>query len=125
MTTLLPPPGTGLWLIPAAATVVHLRGELDLGTADPMRERLLRTLKRCTSLLIADLSGVSFCDATGLGVLVAVRCQANSLEVTFGLAAPHPHLVNLLRITGLGGSFPMYGTTTNRASAGSGIAAPR
>jgi anti-sigma B factor antagonist len=122
MPTLNPHPGTGLWLIPGAATVIHLRGELDIATADPLRERLLRTLGRCTSLLIADLSGVSFCDATGLGVLVGVRREANSLDVTLGLAAPHPHMTNLLRVTGLGHTFPMYGTTSNRANAGSGIA---
>jgi anti-sigma B factor antagonist len=125
MTTPLPRPGAGLWLIPAAATVVHLRGELDLATADPTRERLLRRLRSCTSLLIADLSGVSFCDAAGLGVLVGVRRQANFRDVTLGLAALHPHMANLLRITGLGGSFPMYGTAPIRASMGSGIATPQ
>ncbi|MBO3748392.1 STAS domain-containing protein [Streptosporangiaceae bacterium NEAU-GS5] len=124
MTRLHPRPGAGLWLIPAAATVVHLRGELDLATADPTRDRLLGMLQRCASLLIADLSGVSFCDATGLSVLVGVRRQANSRDVTLGLAAPHPQMTNLLRITGLGHSFPMYGTTPNRARAVSGIATP-
>ncbi|MEV5503605.1 STAS domain-containing protein [Nonomuraea fuscirosea] len=57
MTILDPRLGAGLWLVPAGATIVHLRGELDHGTREAVRERLLRALRRSTSLLILDLSG--------------------------------------------------------------------
>lgn len=130
MTTLHPNPGGGLWLIPAAATLVHLRGELDLTTGHTVRERLLRVLRPSTSLLILDLSGVSFCDAAGLGVLVGIQRQARSLDIVLGLAAPRPHLTKVLRLTGLDRSFAMYGTTpathtgTGLARIGSGDTAP-
>ncbi|MEV1171427.1 STAS domain-containing protein [Nonomuraea sp. NPDC049784] len=131
MTTLHPRLGAGLWLIPAAATIVHLRGELDLGTREAVRERVLRALHRSTGLLILDLSGVSFCDAAGLGVLIGVQHQARTLNIALGLAAPRPHLARVLRLTGLDRSFPMYGTTPGRGtsvatgSVGSGPAAAR
>jgi anti-sigma B factor antagonist len=111
MTTPLPRSGTGLWLIPASATVVHLRGELDLGIASAVRDRLRRALRHSAGLLILDLSAVSFCDATGLGVLVAIQRRARSLNIALGLAAPRPHLTRVLRITGLDNSFDMYGTS--------------
>ena len=127
MTTLRPRPGAGLWLIPAAATVVRLRGELDLATSEAMREHLLRALRHSTHLLILDLSGVSFCDAAGLGVVVGVQHQARSLGITLGLAAPSPHLARVLRLTDLDRSFPMYGITpgTGTGSVGSGPVATR
>jgi serine/threonine protein kinase len=76
MTTLHLRPRAGLWLVPAAATVVRLRGELDLGTRETVRERLQHALLRGTSLLILDLSGVSYGDAAGLGVVVDVQHHA-------------------------------------------------
>ncbi|MDP4511661.1 STAS domain-containing protein [Nonomuraea turcica] len=116
MTTLHPRSGAGLWLIPATATVVRLCGELDIGTGEAVRERLLRALRHSTNLLILDLSGVSFCDAAGLGAVVGVQHRARSLDITLGLAAPRPHLTRVLRLTGLDRSFPMYGTTPGRDS---------
>jgi anti-sigma B factor antagonist len=127
MTTLHPRLGAGLWLIPAA-TIVHLRGELDLGTREAVRERLLRALQHSASLLILDLSRVSFCDAAGLGVLVGVQHEARTLNIALGLAAPRPHVARVLRLTGLDRSFAMYGTSSlgrGTARAGSGPAATR
>ncbi|MCA2228824.1 STAS domain-containing protein [Nonomuraea aurantiaca] len=118
MTTLHLRLGAGLWLIPAAATIVHLRGELDLATREAVRERLLRALQHSTSMLILDLSGVSFCDAAGLSVLVGVQRQARSLDIALGLAAPRPHVAKVLRLTGLDCSFPMYGTTPGTGTGG-------
>ncbi|MBO3752873.1 STAS domain-containing protein [Streptosporangiaceae bacterium NEAU-GS5] len=120
MATLHPRLGAGLWLIPAGAAIVHLRGELDLATREAVRERLLRALQRSTGLLIVDLSAVSFCDAAGLGVVVGVQGRARSLDIALGLAAPRPHVANVLHLTGLDRSFPMYGATSG-ARTGSSI----
>jgi anti-sigma B factor antagonist len=131
MTTLHPRLGAGPWPIPASATIVHLRGELDLATREAVRERLVRALQHSTSLLILDLSDVSFCDAAGLGVLIGVQHHARTLNITLGLAAPRPHRAKVLRLTDLNHSFPIYGTTpaTGAGSvegrAGSGPAAAR
>ncbi|MGN9837197.1 STAS domain-containing protein [Nonomuraea sp. H19] len=116
MTTLHPRLGAGPWPIPASATIVHLRGVLDLATREAVRERLLRALQHSASLLILDLSRVSFCDAAGLGVLVGVQHQARTLDIALGLATPRPHVAKVLRLTGLDRSFPMYGTTPGRGT---------
>ncbi|MFI9561115.1 STAS domain-containing protein [Nonomuraea endophytica] len=125
MTTLRPRLGADLWLIPAGATVLHLRGELDLATREALREHLLYALRHSTNLLILDLSGVSFCDAAGLGVLIGVQHQAKTLDIAIGLAAPRPHLAKVLRLTGLDRSFPIYGTvqgtSTGTAVTGQGM----
>ncbi|MER6003992.1 STAS domain-containing protein [Nonomuraea angiospora] len=116
MTTLHPHLGAGLWPIPASATIVLLRGDLDLATRETMRKRVLRTLQHSTSLLVLDLPEVSFCDAAGLGVLIGVRHQARTLNIALGLTAPRPHVAKVLRLTDLDRSFPMYGAIPGKGT---------
>lgn len=87
-----------------------LRGDLDFAAAPALREQLLDALRRSTKLLILDLSGVRFCDASGLAVLVGTQRRAQLLGVTLYLAAPRPQIANVLRITGLDRSLIVYPT---------------
>ncbi|GAA3442813.1 STAS domain-containing protein [Planomonospora venezuelensis] len=91
---------------PSAPTTVHLSGEIDLHTRGALRERLLAVLRYSTSLLVLDLSEVSFCDACGLSVLVGIQRRAREQGVTLLLSAPRPHMSRILRITGLDRSLP-------------------
>jgi anti-anti-sigma factor len=112
MTTLRPHPRARRWLTSAATstavTVVHLRGELDLATGDTVRGRLLRALGRNTSLLIVDLSEVSFRDAAGPASWSASKTQARSLDIAVGLVRAPPHMSRVLRLTGLDHRFAIY-----------------
>jgi anti-anti-sigma factor len=93
--------------VSAAATTIHLSGEIDILTSQAVRERLLLILRYSTNLLIIDLSGVAFCDASGLAVLVGIQRRARAAGITLALAAPRPSTAKLLRITGLDRSLPM------------------
>ncbi|MGW4797295.1 DUF5994 family protein [Nonomuraea sp. NPDC004297] len=88
-------------------TTVHLSGEIDIFTSAALRRQLLSTLNYSTSLLIIDLSGVTFCDAGGVGVLVGIQRRARSMGITLALTAPRPFMSRLLRITGLDRGLPM------------------
>lgn len=90
---------------PALPTTVHLSGEIDILTSHALRRRLLRTLKHSTDQLVLDLSGLAFCDAAGLGVLVGIQSRARSQGITVTLAAPRPNMSRLLRMTELDRSF--------------------
>ncbi|GLW11256.1 hypothetical protein Misp01_63840 [Microtetraspora sp. NBRC 13810] len=96
---------------PSAPTTVHLSGEIDIFTSPELRQHLMSALRSSTSLLILDLSGVSFCDASGLAVLVGVQHRARAMGVVLALAAPRPAMTRLLRITGLDRSLPMAAPT--------------
>ncbi|MFC5822583.1 STAS domain-containing protein [Nonomuraea insulae] len=85
----------------SAATTVHLSGEIDIFTSEALRRRLLRTLRRSTNLLILDLSEVSFCDSSGLAVLVGIQHRARAQGITLALANPRPYTSHVLRVTGL------------------------
>jgi anti-anti-sigma factor len=81
--------------------VAALSGELDIASAPVLREQLLDVLGPKASKLIVDLSQVSFCDASGLTVLIGTNRRARLLGGFLRLAAPAPPVAWALRITGL------------------------
>ena len=95
-------PGAGL---PAARTIVRLRGALDGAAAPALRERLIGVLHPGMSLLVLDLSGVPSCDPAGLAVLIGTQRRARLLGIVVRLAAPSLPVAKLLRLTGLDRSF--------------------
>jgi anti-sigma B factor antagonist len=82
-------------------TVAELAGELDIASAPALREELLSLLRRGSSRLVIDLSGVSFCDASGLAVLVSTGRRARLLGGFLRLAAVSPQVSEVLQMTGL------------------------
>jgi anti-anti-sigma factor len=56
-------------------TLITVRGELDLATA-PALERVLAAQTRHKRPLVLDLRGLSFIDASGLGVLLRADADA-------------------------------------------------
>ncbi|HLX50143.1 MAG TPA: STAS domain-containing protein [Streptosporangiaceae bacterium] len=90
-------------------TIAELAGELDIASAPVLREQLLSLLRPGSSRLVIDLSKVSFCDASGLAVLVSTGRRARLLDGFLRLAAVSPQVGRVLNITGLDrylGTFP-------------------
>ncbi|MFC4056755.1 STAS domain-containing protein [Planomonospora corallina] len=94
-------------------TIIALRGEIDAASAPALRKRLRNALQRSADLLILDLAAVSFCDASGLSVLVDIRQRSGESGITLRLVAPRPHLTRLLRITGLHRGFAVHPTLSS------------
>jgi anti-anti-sigma factor len=88
--------------------LVRLRGEIDLATAPGLRDGLFELLRPGVGLIVLDLSEVSFCDASGLGVLVGSHRRAAKLGITLRLAALRPSIARLLHIHGLDRSLAIY-----------------
>ncbi len=82
-------------------TVAELTGELDTASAPALREQLLGLLRPGSSRLVIDLSQVSFCDASGLAVLVGAGRRATLLGGFVHLAAISPQADQVLESTGL------------------------
>jgi anti-anti-sigma factor len=91
-------------------TVLTISGELDIATTAVLRDRIAAVLDDTVLPVIVDLSGVSFCDASGLTMLLTVRRRADARRRTVALAGPRPNVRKLLRITGLDQAFPIYST---------------
>ncbi|GAB3959986.1 anti-sigma factor antagonist BldG [Actinoallomurus acanthiterrae] len=91
-------------------TILTISGELDIATTAVLCDRIAAVLDDTTLPVIIDLSRVSFCDASGLTMLLAVRRRADAHGCAVALAGPRPNVRKLLRITGLDRVFPIHST---------------
>jgi anti-anti-sigma factor len=91
-------------------TVLAICGELDIATTAYLRDQIAIVLKDATTPVIIDLSGVSFCDASGLALLFGARRRARLRGLTVVLAAPRYGMKRLLRVTGMDRAFTVHPT---------------
>lgn len=91
-------------------TVLSVGGELDIATTAALRIEIVKALSATTTPVIIDLSGVSFCDASGLALLVGAQRRARLDGRTVVLAGPRPNVLKLLHITGLDRAFSIHPT---------------
>ncbi|GHB56280.1 hypothetical protein GCM10010347_27930 [Streptomyces cirratus] len=84
--------------------VVALAGAMDWHTAPQLREEGMRLLAESPHLVL-DVSAVTFCDSSGLSVLVQLRRHAQDTGGSVTLTSVPAHLVRLLEISGLGRVF--------------------
>jgi anti-anti-sigma factor len=84
---------------------VSVSGELDIATTELLRSHLLEVLQeadhRHKATLVIEVSKLSFIDAAGLGILVAVQNHALRQRTPLRIAGVPPAMRRLLRITGL------------------------
>jgi anti-sigma B factor antagonist len=81
---------------------MSVQGEIDLYTVPRLQRELTNALASSDSIrLVVDLSGVDFCDSTGVNVLLAAHRQAREKGGDLELAAPRPAVRKILQVTGL------------------------
>jgi anti-anti-sigma factor len=100
-------------------TIAELAGELDLAGASALREQLLGLLRPGSGRLVLDLSRVTFCDASGLAVLIGTGRRARRLGGFLRLAAVSPQVDRVLDLTGLHRHLPVF-PTVRAATAAAG-----
>lgn len=87
-------------------TVVTISGEVDIATAPKLAAGLCQLVERDdVGKLLLDLSSVSFLDASGLNAFVQVHNVLAATGERLFLTGLKPHLVRVLRITGLDRTF--------------------
>lgn len=84
-------------------TVVEAPIEIDMATAGGLRERLLAADPDHT--VVVDLTPVTFCDSSGLAVLIAAREHVGSGSGRLVLRNPPPSVRRLLVVTQLEHAF--------------------
>jgi anti-sigma B factor antagonist len=88
--------------------VLAMRGEIDLASAPQLREALTRMNPNETSLVVLDLSEVTFLDSTGLGVLMGALKRARAAGGDIRLVINRPNLLKVFEITGLTTLFSLF-----------------
>lgn len=84
-----------------SATIVHLRGEVDVATADQVTEAVAHV----AGSVVLDLSGVSFMDSSGVRALVETKRAAEAEGQTFAIACPSSPVARLLDLIDLRSHF--------------------
>ena len=93
---------------PGDPVVVTVRGHLDLDSAPVLTTALDQVLDGPAPHIVVDLSGVEFCDSTGLSAFVIGHNRAHDAGGWVRLAAPSSFLAGLLDTVGLPGRIGVY-----------------
>ena len=101
-----------------AQTVLEVRGEVDVHTATQLQDRLFPLVAAGRHPVVVDLTGLSFLDSTGLGVLVGARNEAEQAGAALRLVCTSDRVLKLFRITGLDAVFEIYATVPEAIGAG-------
>lgn len=88
------------------ATVITVRGEVDVATSPQVAAVVAKVLTRHATDIVIDLTEVEFIDSTGLGMLVGAQRSCRSVGTKLGLAVRDQRIMRLLEITGLDSLFP-------------------
>lgn len=92
----------------ATGPVLKLFGELDYANVAELREVLAGLSLRPGQCLVLDMSGLEFCDSSGITALIAARSDAQAVQADVALAAVPPNTLRVLRIVGLDQIFTIH-----------------
>ena len=91
------------------AHVVTLRGEIDAYTAPSLRHDFRRLVDDDdATLVIVDLSAVTFLDSSALGALVGARRRLCAREGRLRIVSPRSPAARIFELTGLDAVFDIY-----------------
>jgi anti-sigma B factor antagonist len=88
------------------ATVVRLRGDLDLATSGRLQRAATDDLLQ--GLVILDLAALSFCDSSGLRVLLDMHRRATGGAAGLRLAGPSSEVDRMFELSGTREYFDVY-----------------
>lgn len=94
----------------AHGVVIRSDGELDHDTVGPLREALEATVGEAAGRVVVDFGGLTFCDSTGLNLLLRSQTAAEEAGGSVVLAAVSPMVARMLEITGVQEVFRIYDT---------------
>jgi anti-sigma B factor antagonist len=86
---------------PDGLATVAIHGDLDLATADRTANYVTGVIDGHDGPVSADLSGLAFCDACGLGALIRISAYADVAGRRFELINPSPAVTRVMRLTGV------------------------
>ncbi|MFF7203340.1 MULTISPECIES: STAS domain-containing protein [unclassified Streptomyces] len=97
--------------------VVELAGELDHDTASEVRSLLSGLELRPGTQLVVDLTDLTFCDSSGITVLLAARNHVLAAQAAMALSAVPDGVQRVFRILGLDQVFVTYPTVEEAVAA--------
>lgn len=92
--------------------LVRIKGELDMHTADDLRQRVEHYLQEYPSLknMIMELKGVGFIDSSGVGVILGRYKTLKARGGQIGAANLNPTIKRIFEMSGMLKIMPVYDT---------------
>ena len=103
---------------PDDTVVITVRGNLDHGSATVLGTTLDQVLERPQPRIVVDVSGIEFCDATGLRSFLTGHERAHALGGWLRLASPNESLLHLLDDAGLTPRLDFYPSVADALATG-------
>ncbi|HEX6471974.1 MAG TPA: STAS domain-containing protein [Streptosporangiaceae bacterium] len=97
--------------------ILVLVGEIDLSVGDGLLAQITGLLRAGDVPLLIDMTGVRFCDSTGLNVAVDVKRHADAAGCAIAFFGLSERVANLFRITGVDRLVATYPTLPEAAAA--------
>jgi anti-sigma B factor antagonist len=88
--------------------VVAAPEEIDSTNADGLRAALLQSAAHGHATVVADLTDTTFCDTSGLHVLVRVHKRARAEGGELRLVIPQITVLRIFTLTGVDSVIPIY-----------------
>jgi anti-sigma B factor antagonist len=104
------------WEQDVLASVLRIRGDLDLSASAALRACLLDEVCLDGPPIVIDLAEVPFVDSTCLGVLITALRQANESRGGLRLAAAQPRVRRAFEIAALDDMFPLFSSVEEAAA---------
>jgi anti-anti-sigma factor len=93
---------------PDGAVVIRLRGEADLHTAPCLRDVLADAIQGDPSIIVVDLTGVTFVDSMMLGVLLGATREIRPRGSDLRIVVDDPHVRRIFEMTLLDRVLQLY-----------------
>src|SRR5947209_6356652 len=100
-----------------AATVLKLRGEFDLSNTSDVEEALALAADTDDTLIVVDLSEMTFAGTTVMRALLAGRTAAASRGKKLVVVRPTPIVWHAFEVMGLDGAFVAFDTLDSAVAA--------
>ncbi len=102
---------------PAGIAIVVLPAEIDIANSEQVYSLLCAALAPGIDVLVADLTGTTFCDAGGLRAMVRARDRVNVIGAQLRLAVPSSRIRRLLDLINLEVRLPTYSSIRQAVAA--------
>lgn len=101
----------------SAGPVLEFAGDLNSTNAPDALATIRSVPLQPGQQLVVDLTGLRFCDSSGIATLIAARNLAVTAGAGIALAAVPPHLGRALTVVGLADLFTSYPTAQDAVDA--------
>ncbi|WP_026219476.1 anti-sigma factor antagonist [Embleya scabrispora] len=92
------------------SAIVTVAGEIDVDSADAVRDRLFECVEQGSTRLVIDCSELDFCDSTGLNAFLGARLRAQAAGGAVHLVGVQPAVARVFEITGAVQGFTFHET---------------